>query len=168
MLVSSFASATQVLLETEADSLLSVPDLVKSDLSSPADRRPGRGRKGSAWLLAPSETQPCPGAAPGHISDPVASQSGGPRWQPRVLTASVRWCGVPQTKRAGPHATPCHFCGTEETLKALDVCGTKWLLQSLECRLSSLFLWGGVGWRRWGRPWERNFGLLRLHTPLDG
>lgn len=123
----------------------SVPDLVKSDLSSPADRGPGRGRKGSAWLPAPLETQPCPGAAPGHVSDSVASQSGGQHWQPRVLTASVRWCGVPQTKRVGPHATPCHFCVTEETLKALDVCGTKWLLQSLECRLSSLFGWGGGG-----------------------
>lgn len=48
-----------------------------------------------AWLLASLETQHCSGSVPGHISDPVASQSGGPHWQPQVVTASVSWCGVP-------------------------------------------------------------------------
>lgn len=43
----------------------------------------------------PLDTQRCDGTAPGYISDPVASQSGGPHWQPQVVTASVSWCGVP-------------------------------------------------------------------------
>ncbi|ELK12502.1 Cell division protein kinase 6 [Pteropus alecto] len=43
----------------------------------------------------PLDTQHCDGTAPGYISDPVASQSGGPHWQPQVVTASVSWCGVP-------------------------------------------------------------------------
>lgn len=148
--------------------MLSVPDLVKSDLSSPADRGPGRGRKGSAWLPAPLETQPCPGAAPDHISDPVASQSGGPRWQPRVLTASVRWCGVPQTKESG---TACHSMSFLWDGRNLEGPGRVWNKMAAPVVGVQAFLplfWGGVGWRRWGRPWERNFGLLRLHTSLDG
>lgn len=86
--------------------MLSMPDLVKSDLSSLADRGPGRGREGSAWLPAPLETQPCPGAAPGHVSDPVASQSGGPHWQPRVLTASVPSVWSSTGRQRG--GTACH------------------------------------------------------------
>lgn len=115
--------------------------------SSLEDRWPScdQERALPGWLLASLETQPCPGAAPGHISDPMTSRSGGPHWQPQVLTASVSWCEVPLADKAGQHAAPCHFCVMEET-KALDICDTiKWLLWSFEYRLSSLCFAGGLG-----------------------
>lgn len=58
-------------------------------------------RRQVAKLLpgASLDTQRCDGPAPGPISDPVASQSGGPHRQPRVVTASVGWCRVPQADK---------------------------------------------------------------------
>lgn len=151
--------------------MLSLPNLIKQDLSSLADRWPSRDREGSAWLLATLETQPCIGTAPGHVSDPVASQSGGPCWQPRVLTALVSWCGVLLAdKESRTACCSMSLCVTEETSKALDVCGTvKWLLQSI-IKIQAFppsFFWGG-GEKEEPRPWERKFGLPRWYTLLDG
>lgn len=92
---SSLLSTTRVLLDTGVDNLLSMPSLMKWDLSCLADRWPSCHGAGSARLPASLDTRRGDGAAPGHVSDPVASQSGGPRWRPRVVTALVSWCGVP-------------------------------------------------------------------------
>lgn len=84
-----------MLLHVGVGNLLSMPNPMKWDLSSLSDRWPSCDREGSAWLLASLDMQHCGSAVPGPISDPVASQSGGPHWQPGVVTALVSWCGVP-------------------------------------------------------------------------
>lgn len=145
------------------DGLLTVPNLMKRDLSSLADRWPSCYGEGSAWLLASLETQHCDGPAPGHIPDPVASQSGGPRWQPRVVTASVSWCGVPLAdggEQGGVRFPVASVC-KEEASEPGWLRNNKMAASIIRLVASSLF-------SGWTRPRERNFGLLRLYTLLHG
>lgn len=95
-LFSSSPSATQVLLDMGSDTLLTMPSLMKWDLSSRADRWSSYYREGSAWLLASLETQHCDGTAPAtyltlwphnleaHIGSPG-------RWQLWSVGAEFHW-----------------------------------------------------------------------------
>lgn len=119
---------------------------MKWDLSSLADRWPSYYREGSAWLLAPLDTQHCVGPAPGHISDPVASQSGGPHWQPQVVTALASWCGVALADKGeqGSVLFPVAAVCKEETFRPGGCETIKWLLRSLAHWLPPYFQ-GGPG-----------------------
>lgn len=135
---------------------------MKWDLSSLTDRWPSYYREGSAWLLAPLDTQHCVGPAPGHISDPVASQSGGPHWQPQVVTALASWCGVALADKGeqGSVLFPVAAVCKEETSRPGWLWNNKMAAPIISALASSLF-------SGWTRPWERNVGLLRLHTLLN-
>lgn len=110
-LFSFFPSTTQVLLDIGVDNLLSMPSLMKWDLSSLTDRWPSCYREGSARLLSSLDTRHCDCSAPGHIS---IWPRGLTIWRPTLAAlggdsfGQLVWSCPGRRRRAGeqlPHVT---------------------------------------------------------------
>lgn len=103
-------------------------------------------QRGLCLAAGPLDTQHCDGPAPGHISDPVALQSGGPHWQPQVVTALASWCGVALADKGeqGRVLFPLTALCKKETSGPGGCATVTWLLQTLAHWLPPYFQ-GGPG-----------------------